>query len=481
MELQEKTLGQCFREACRRNPERLAAVDSERKYTYEELKGSVDALAGSFLAHGFSHGSHIGVFCRNRADALIVYFAVWSIGAVLVPLNRLFTERELRECIQRADIELLISDRALDPGIPVWQMDDLPAGTVPKTVLREAQERVQPQDTDTILFTSGTLAVPKPVMSTHYARVNIAFMQAETLRLTENDRVLSVLPMFHCFGLTATVLPTILAGACLCCPADTHSYHILDMIEQYRCTVFTAVPALFLAVMRRQAAEPRDISSLRTGYVGGSTYSEDFLEHAERCLGMVVLPSLGQTEATAGVTTASLDDPFEVRANTIGHVFPHIEYSIREGELCLRGWSVMQGYYGMPEETAAVIDRDGWLYTGDLVHEQGKNLVYDGRKRELIIRGGENISPLELETVLLGDPRIRECKVTGIHDPHYSEIVCACIVPQDTLTEKDVIAVLKDKVAHYKLPQKILFLKELPKTSTGKVDLQALKDRIKEQ
>ena len=403
---------------------------------------------------------------------------MWLLGAVLVPLNIHFTERELQQCAETAELSLVISEKPVMTGVRNVLLREM---TLSEGYSSCAVPEILPGDPDAILFTSGTLAVPKPVMSTHYARVNIALEQAEALALTEEDRVLSVLPMFHCFGLTATVLPAMMRGACLYFPADNHSYTLLDMIETYRCTVFTAVPALYLAVMNRQIHEPRDISSLRAGYVGGSTYSESFLVEAERCLGMIILPSLGQTEATAGITTASLDDPFSVRARTIGHLFPHLESRIVDGELHIRGYSVMQGYYGMPQETAEVIDPDGWLHTGDLVRREGRNLIYEGRKRELIIRGGENISPLELETILLGDSRIRECKVIGLPDEHYGETVCACIVPTGNLTEEDVREVLSGRIAGYKMPQKIQLFPELPKLSTGKPDLRKLREIISSQ
>ena len=475
MELQEKTLTQAFRETVRKYGDRPAVRDIHETLTYAQLAEQVEHLAGSFLLFGYGYGVHIGVLAANGIPALTAYLAAWEIGAVVVPLNVHFTDRELNDCLEQADVQLLLSDRPVKTGVPVWLLHNLP-----ETVYSSVHSFVKPYDTDMILFTSGTLARPKPVLSTHFARYNTAVSQMEALELTEQDSLLAVLPMFHCFGLTATVLPAILAGACLCFPADTHSYSVLDMVEAGRCTILTAVPALFLAIMRRQANEPRDISSLRAGYVGGSTYSADFLQKAEASLGMTILPSLGQTEATAGLTTASLSDPFEVRAATIGHIFPHLEYRIEDGELCVRGYAVTPGYYKMPEATAEIIDKDGWLHTGDLVREWNGNLIYEGRRKELIIRGGENISPLELETALLNDSRIRECKVLGVPDPHWTEIVCASIVPEETLTEEEVLGILKDQVADYKLPQKIVFLKKLPRTSTGKVNKLELQKIIAE-
>ncbi len=474
MAIQEKTIGQCFAEAVQRYADRPAAADPENSCTYRELAERVYALSGSFLAHGYGKGTHIGVYAANNTDTLTAYYAVWCTGAVLVPVNMHFTERELSVCIQKADIELLLSDRETGvSGIPVWDLHD--AVHCSKRVHGMPETAVCPEDTDTILFTSGTLAEPKPVLSVHSARVTTAVVQAETLRLTEDDVILSALPMFHCFGMTATVLPAMLAGACLCFPEDTHSRSILSAIERWRCTVFTGVPALYNAVMRRLESESYDIRSLRAGYIGGSTYTEAFFRKAEECLGMILLPSLGQTEATAGITSADPDDPFEVRCHTIGHLFPDLEYRIDEGELCIRGYAVMKGYYRMPEATAEAVSCDGWLHTGDLVREENGHFVSLGRRKELIIRNGENISPTEIETALLGDDRIRQCRVFGLPDPHYGEIVCAAVIRDEDMGEDDIREVLRGKLADYKIPQIIFFPDRLPMTSTGKADIRRLR------
>ena len=299
--------------------------------------------------------------------------------------------------------------------------------------------------------------------------------------------------MYHCFSLTATVLAAMSAGACVCFPADRRSQTILQTIEQERCTVLTAVPTLFSALLRRLETLEVDLSSLKKGMIGGSTYSEDFFNQISRTLDFTLLSSLGQTEATAGLTACSMDDPLPIRARTIGRFFPLVEGSIRnprtnqalapgqEGEICVRGYNVMEGYYKLPDATAKVIDADGWLHTGDLGSMDENGYVrYTGRLKELIIRGGENIAPSELEDILSTDSRILQAKVIGVPDRHYTEEICACIVKEGNLTDDDVRTLIASRAADFKVPKYVLFLDNLPMTAVGKVDLRALRKQAAE-
>lgn len=277
-------------------------------------------------------------------------------------------------------------------------------------------------------------------------------------------------------------------GAAVCFPADRRSHTILRTIEQERCTVLSAVPTLFSALLRRLETMEVDLSSLQKGMIGGSTYSEDFFLQITRAMDFTLLSSLGQTESTAGLTSCTMDDPLPVRARTIGRFFPLLEGSIRhkdtnqplgpgeEGEICVRGFNVMQGYYRLPEATKKVIDPEGWLHTGDLGRlDENGYVTYTGRLKELIIRGGENIAPSELEQILATDSRILQVKVIGVPDPHYTEEICACIVKDGNLTSDDVRRLIADAAAEFKVPKYVLFMDALPMTAVGKVDLRALR------
>lgn len=341
-----------------------------------------------------------------------------------------------------------------------------------------------------ILMTSGSTGGPKPVLTTHASRVCTARAQAEAIAADENDRFCSALPMYHCFSLTATILAALSVGACVCFSIDHHTSHVLQVIEEEQCTVLNAVPSLYAALVRRVQAENRQIRSLRVGVIGGSVYREELFLQACESLNFRLLPSLGQTEATGGITIGSLDDPPEIAAATLGHFFPHIEGCIMSeekvpvplgtpGEICIRGVGVMQGYYHSPELTRAVIDPDGWLHTGDIGWQDGgQHIHYCGRIKELIIRGGENVSPYEIEQIFLQDPRIRQVKVVDVPDDYYVEEICACIICERgaSVADQDLREAVAKKLAPFKIPRYILRFEEFPRKSSGKLDIQALRE-----
>ena len=340
--------------------------------------------------------------------------------------------------------------------------------------------------------TSGTTSAPKAVMTSHYSRVNSGVQQAHDLGADENDRFCVAMPTFHCFCLSVNVMAACAVGACLYLPESRRTAALLTAISQGRCTVFSSVPTLFHAMFSREDFDSWDLSSLRTGFIGGNLYQPELFRQIDRRFGFTLLSSLGQTEATAGLTTAYLTDSLDVRASTLGHFMDHVEGKIANletgaaqptgepGEICVRGYLVMQGYYGMPEETVKVIDRDGWLHTGDLGYLDGDgNLHMTGRLKELIIRGGENISPAEIENVAAQWPGVSFCKAVGVPDPHYGEEVCLCVIPRSSADRNETVLRrwLSEQLAAFRVPRYILFLEEFPRTSTGKIrpsELQSL-------
>ena len=357
------------------------------------------------------------------------------------------------------------------------------AALVSDEELERMKAMVRAKDPDMMLFTSGSSGRPKGVVQTHFARVNNARFQAQALSADHNDRFCCALPLFHCFSLSAVVLPALAVGACVCFPENHHTISVLHTIERYRCTVLMGVPTMFSAILARPDLDGYDLRSLRIGLIAGSSYPPTLFEKIVQRLKFALLPALGMTEATAGITCGAQSDSMYVRTHSVGKFLPYVEGKIcdiatgealpegRKGELCIRGYCVMDGYYHNTELTRQVIDLEGWFHTGDLGYmDSEENLYIIGRLKDLIIRGGENISPLEVESAIATDPRIECVKVVGVPDPHYIEEICACVISKSPITTEEIRRLVQRQLARYKIPRYILFFSELPRTPSGKLD-----------
>ena len=514
--LENITISQLLRRATGRYPLRPALEYNGNVITYHQLDTLVDRYALSLLQQGIQKRNHVAILCETEPNTIILSYALARIGAVTVMLNTSLQRAELTQLLRSADVQyLLIGDgykdiRYLDlcSGLPaeisclkqIFYIGQeacapfpalLPApGTSSFEPVFGVQNQVVPQDTAHILFTSGTGSAPKAVMTRHYNRVNSGIQQAKDLAATCEDRFCVAMPVFHCFSLSVNVFAACAVGACLYLPESRRTEALLRAISFGKCTIFSCVPALFHALLKRPDLACWDLSSLRTGFIGGSTYQEELFMETERQLGFTLLSSLGQTESTAGITTVYLHDPLDIRASTVGHFMDHIEGKIVDhktgktlpicipGEICVRGYVVMQGYYNAPEETANVIDPDGWLHTGDIGYlDNTGNIHLTGRLKELIIRGGENISPREIEAALHGSKYVLDCKAVGVPDDHYGEEICLCIIcdPAAPCGESQIRSILSSALAAFKQPKYILFLEGFPVTSTGKIHLKKLK------
>lgn len=516
MEIINKTIGQIFRETALRCPERDAVVFHGKHCTYGELKRRVDRLVKGMAALGIRRGSHVAVWANNRPAALECFLAVWSLGAVLIPVSTGCNARELNACLQTVDAEYLIFDtgfrttsfaplagaQTVVPRDRVFALEDDSSGYctlaqvcamgqgVSDGELEALESLVTPDDWDCFLFTSGSSGRPHAVVTTHRSRVNNVWEQARAIDATCQDRYCIILPMYHCFSISAILLSAIISGGCLCFPEDRHIATVLTTISREHCTVLSAVPTLFIAILARRDLNQYDLSSLRTGMIGGSTYPPELFARICSEMGMTLLPSLGQTEATAGFTSGSAEDSLELRMTTVGSFFPGVEGKIADtvtgqvcppgtmGEICVRGYNVMQGYYDQGQLTCEPVDADGWLHTGDLGCLDGAGrLRYCGRIREMINRGGERISPAEIENVILAYPGVYQVKVISIPDRHYIEEICACIVMEAGRTPD--LEGLKDhcrnQLAYYKVPRYFLFPDRIPLLSNGKPDGSAIR------
>lgn len=510
--LRNITIDQAIREAVEKFSPRPALAFGGRHWTYAEFDAEVDRIARLLLGIGVRKGTHVGILCEAEPNSIFAMFALCRIGAVTVLFNTSLRRTELRDLMDHTDVEyLLIGDGYKDidyrqecfgfvGGLPVLKeilsiglsgeangyrtLEELAPFKAGEEVLKNAVSLVRPEDDAFLLFTSGTMSRPKAVVTTQYSRVNSGLQQGSDQALTEDDRLCVAMPTFHCFCLSVNVMASLFYGACLCLPDSRRTEDLLATVREERCTVLSSVPALFHAVMTREDFEKWDLSSLRCGFIGGSFCTAERFREIEKAFGFTLLSSLGQTEATAGITTAFLDDPLDVRAKTVGHFMEHVEGAIlgprknqfmeagEQGEVCVRGYVVMKEYYKDPEATLKAVDENGWLHTGDKGYlDEDGNLVLTGRIKEFIIRGGENISPVEIEAVFADDPRVRECKAVGVPDEHYGEEIAICIVRQEgeELTEEEVRETYEKTLAHFKVPRYICFFQDLPKGTSGKV------------
>lgn len=508
------TIGEMLSRTARCNPKGLAVTWFEDSYTYREMDHITEKIAVSLLKMGVRKGTHIALAANDRPYTLFYFYAAMKIGAVIVFLGTGLSRQEFLEQLREADVEYLLYDNC-NRGISSseimtleWpsRIASLRIGTEDsetflkmqseelnsddQALLQAMKSMVTESDNDMILFTSGTSDAPKGVVTTHFSRVNNGYAQAELLNLSSKDRVCSALPIFHCFALSGNVLAALAAGACVCFPKDRHTASILGTVVKQRCTVLTAVPTLFLAILNRQDLSSYNLSSLRVGLIGGSPYPSDLIPRIEEVLQYEVLPSYGQTEATAGITGCLISTPLDVKKKTVGMFLPGIEGRIVDissgmtlpqgetGEVLIRGFCVMRGYYKQPDLTRKVIDKEGWLHTGDLGYiDSDGNLYLTGRQKEVIIRGGENIMPGEIEHVIERMPGVRQVKVFGLPDPFYIEKICACIVPIEDgrLDARMILEYTRGVLAYYKIPDEIVFLPSLPLRPNGKVDIVALK------
>lgn len=514
------TVGALLHQTAERQPEAVAIIWHDKRINYLELDRRVDLWAINLIHLGVEKGDHIGIWGEIDPEAIALFFAVQRIGAVAVMVNTLLEKDDASNAIRLADVKILFTGLSYTKGrdfhaealclhgLPKLktilpfdnekQDSDVQDGTILSKevqIVREWEKIVEPDDTAVIIFTSGSTGMPKAVMTSHYSRVNSGIQQASDLMATDKDIFCVTIPLFHCFCVSANVMAALSCGGCLCIPDDRHTASILSAIEKHHCTILHSVPTLYRAMMARADFDKWDLSSLRAGIIGGSGYPPEDFERIEEQFGMILISSLGQTEATAGLTVSNLTDSREVRCATVGHFMDHVEGKIADmetgtalpagetGEICIRGYLVMQGYYGQPELTAKAIDEEGWLHTGDLAAmDRNGYLIMKGRIKDLIIRGGENISPIEIQDEICTIPEIAYCKIVGVPDAYYGEEACACVVCMDhaEVTEEQIRNHLKGRLAAYKIPRYILFFDKLPVTTAGKVDPKAVRKMAEE-
>ena len=536
-----ETIGQRFDATVARWGDRPALIVSQQgiRWSYAELSERVDAFATGLLALGLEPGDRIGIWSPNNAEWVVAEFAAAKAGLVLVNVNPAYRLSELEYALNKVGCRALVtatafksSDyigmvntlapelRAAQPGrlsaerLPdlriVIQIGPEPApGAIPfervaalggeadRTRLAALAPTLQFDDPVNIQFTSGTTGAPKGATLTHHNILNNGYFIGRALRLTEADRICIPVPLYHCFGMVIGTLACLTHGAAMVFPGEGFDpLATMRAVAEERCTALYGVPTMFIAQLEHPEFARFDFSSLRTGVMAGSPCPTEIMRRViEQMHARDITICYGMTETSPVSTQSATDDPLERRVSTVGRVHPHLEIKIIDaegrvvprgtpGELCTRGYSVMLGYWNDPERTAQVVDQAGWMHTGDLGTMDAEgfcNIV--GRIKDMVIRGGENVYPREIEEFLYRHPKIEEVQVFGVPDARYGEELCAWIKPRsgESLTEHDVRAFCRDQIAHYKVPRYIRFVGEFPMTVTGKMQKFLMREQMEQE
>ncbi|UXY22699.1 AMP-binding protein [Streptomyces cynarae] len=517
------TIGANLDRAIAAYPEREALVDVEsgRRWTYTEFGAAVDEVALGLLAKGVRKGDRVGIWAVNCPEWVLVQYATARIGAIMVNINPAYRAHELQYVLKQAGISLLVASlahktsdyRSLVDQVrggcpelretvyiadPTWDAFTAGAASVPQDRLASLAGELSCDDPVNIQYTSGTTGFPKGATLSHHNILNNGYWVGRTIGYTEQDRVCLPVPFYHCFGMVMGNLGATSHGACIVIPAPSFDPRAtLEAVQQERCTSLYGVPTMFIAELNLPGFADYDLSSLRTGIMAGSPCP---VEVMKRVVGEMHMEQVsicyGMTETSPVSLQTRMDDDLEHRTGTVGRVLPHIEVKIVDpatgvtlprgaaGELCTRGYSVMLGYWNEPEKTAEAVDTGRWMHTGDLalMREDGYVEIV-GRIKDMIIRGGENIYPREIEEFLYAHPKIADVQVVGVPHERYGEEVLACVIPRDPAdppTLEELRAFCEGQLAHYKIPSRLQTLDAFPMTVSGKVRKIELRERFAE-
>jgi fatty-acyl-CoA synthase len=504
-----ETIGENLERTVARVPDSdaLVSVHQDLRYTYAELDAAVDLLARGMLDAGLERGDRLGVWSPNRAEWALVQFATAKIGVILVNINPSYRVSELEYALRHSGCRWLIAtqecrgtdyvamvqsvrgslpslERAAFFDTDEWA--ELADGGSTEAALRARMAELDFDDPINIQYTSGTTGFPKGATLSHHNILNNGYFVAGLLDYTEADRVCIPVPLYHCFGMVMGNLGATNHGACMVYPAEMFNPEdTLRACAQERCTSLYGVPTMFIAELEHPRFSEFDLGSLRTGIMAGSPCPIEVMKRVMNDMGIAEMSiAFGMTETSPVTTQVRTDDTLEHRCETVGQVMPHMEIKIIDpltghtqprgepGEFLARGYSVMRGYWNDPERTAEAIDSSRWMHTGDLatMDEQGYVRIV-GRSKDMVIRGGENVYPREIEEFLYTHPEIADVQVIGVPDERYGEELMAWVVVREggALTEDGVREFCRDRIAHYKVPRYVKLVDSFPMTVTGKV------------
>ncbi len=528
MEFIENTLGGVLDDLSKHNPNGWAVRYTDRNYfrTWKELNDEADLIARGMMSLGVKKGDHVAIWATNTPEWILTLFAAAKIGAVLVTVNTNFKIFELEYLLRQSDTKLLVmiggfknndyvatvnellpelkttSGEIESEHLPflkrvvfagketpegMLNFEDLKilGGDFPVEIYEENKKTLNTHDVVNMQYTSGTTGFPKGVMLTHYNILNNGKTIGDGMKFTKNDKLCITVPFFHCFGLVLAMMACITHGTTMV-PVERYSpVPVMNAISVEKCTAVHGVPTMFIAMLEHAQFNNFDFSSLRTGIMAGSPCPIEVMKKVIDKMNMrEIVIVFGQTEASPGCTMTTTSDSIDKRVNTVGRAFPGVECKIIDpesgkelpintpGEFCARGYNIMKGYYKMPEATAQAIDKDGWLHTGDLctVDEDGYYKVV-GRIKDMIIRGGENIYPKEIEECLYTCDKVSDVQVIGVPSETYGEEVMACVILKEgeEMTEEEVKEFVGARMAKHKVPRYVRFVDSFPTNAAGKI------------
>ncbi|MCM8901479.1 AMP-binding protein [Caldicoprobacter algeriensis] len=511
------------------------------RWTYSEFCDRVNRIARGLIRIGVKKGQHVAVWATNVPEWLLAQFALAKVGAVLVTVNTNYKIFELEYLLRQSDSTTLIMTRGFkdsdyvqiinqlcpelkdcEPGqlnsskLPylknviyignesysgMYNFNDLYrfAEDVPPERLKQVEESLSPHDVVNMQYTSGTTGFPKGVMLTHYNIINNGAAVADCMKLTYKDRLCIPVPFFHCFGCVLGVMACVTKGATMVPLDHFNPIKVMEVVQAEKCTALHGVPTMFISILENSHFKEFDFSSLRTGIMAGAPCPINIMRRVIDEMNMKEITiAYGLTEASPVITQTKVDDPIELRVSTVGRPLPGVEVRIVApetgkdvppgvpGELLARGYGIMKGYYKMEEATAAAIDSEGWLHTGDLaVMDENGYCKITGRIKDMIIRGGENIYPREIEEFLYTHPAVKDVQVVGVPDEKYGEEVMAYIILKDNLesypTEEEIIEFVRNGLSRFKCPKYVRFVDSYPMTANGKIQKYKLREMAIEE
>ena len=532
----KKHFGDLPRDMARRFPNREALVFRDERYTFAELKHEIDRAAKALMALGVERGDHVSLWLNNRSEWVFLMFALATVGAVQVPVNTRFRTNDLDYVLRQSDSVMLIThdtsgpidylamvrrvvdlpgegDAVADASFPEldrvvivgdgehtgtasWSAALVAAETVSDVDLAARADAVDPDDPVLMMYTSGTTGFPKGVLHDHRLIRNVE-ERAFRMAVTENDTIMSYLPLFHAFGYSEAAMMSMATGARQILTETFDANEVLDLIERERATIAHGFDAHLQMLCDAQEANPRDLSSLRTGiFAAGMHSTTPVARRGERVMApLKTLSAYGMTETWAGACLSALDDDPPHRLETSGYPAPGYQFKVVDpdtgeqlpdgvpGELRVKSYALMKGYYKKPKETAESYDADGWFCTGDMAERHADGYIrFLGRFKDMLKVGGENVDPMEVEGLLLEHPAVQQVAVVGLPDRRLSEVPVAFVErkPNAVIETDDVLAYCRGKVASFKIPRHAIFLDEFPMTASGKIRKVDLREKAKQ-